>query len=291
MTYQDIIRQLSTIYDTGEAKAIARLLLEQRFGLSMTDILCGKVNELSADDQQELQKMMERLLRAEPIQYVLGETMFCGRPFHVAPGVLIPRPETEELCRWVVAEASPSTHILDIGTGSGCIAITLAAAIEDCQVTAWDISDAALRIADGNGRRNHVHVQFEKKDILKAIPSTTGNRQLATAWDIIVSNPPYIYRKESSQMARNVLDYEPQEALFAPDDAPDAMYQAIGRYAAETLRPGGNLYLEMNPMLTEAVAAYLQGLGLEQIELRNDQFGKLRFIKATKTTYSYEGNH
>lgn len=284
MTYQDIIRQLSALYETGEARAIARLLMEQRFGLTMADVLCGKVSELSADDQQELQKIMKRLLQAEPIQYVLGEAWFCGRSFHVAPGVLIPRPETEELCRWVLESAASdgtgtsSPRILDIGTGSGCIAITLAAELQGSRVTAWDISDEALRQAAANARSTLVEVAFEKKDVLRCSP-TAGE-----AWDIIVSNPPYIYRRESVAMARNVLDYEPHEALFAPGDKPDAMYQAICRYAGQTLRPGGSLYLEMNPMLTEAVAAYLPTVGMQQVETRNDQFGKQRMVKATKTT-------
>ena len=265
MTYQDIIRQLSALYETGEARAIARLLMEQRFGLTMADVLCGKVSELSADDQQELQKIMKRLLQAEPIQYVLGEAWFCGRSFHVAPGVLIPRPETEELCRWVLESAASdgtgtsSPRILDIGTGSGCIAITLAAELQGSRVTAWDISDEALRQAAANARSTLVEVAFEKKDVLRCSPTAGG------AWDIIVSNPPYIYRRESVAMARNVLDYEPHEALFAPGDKPDVMYQAICRYAGQTLRPGGSLYLEMNPMLTEAVAAYLPTVGMQQV--------------------------
>ena len=202
----------------------------------------------------------------------------------MAPGVLIPRPETEELCRWVLESAASdgtgtsSPRILDIGTGSGCIAITLAAELQGSRVTAWDISDEALRQAAANARSTLVEVAFEKKDVLRCSP-TAGE-----AWDIIVSNPPYIYRRESVAMARNVLDYEPHEALFAPGDKPDVMYQAICRYAGQTLRPGGSLYLEMNPMLTEAVAAYLPTVGMQQVETRNDQFGKQRMVKATKTT-------
>ena len=175
-------------------------------------------------------------------------------------------------------------RILDIGTGSGCIAITLAAEIKDSRVTAWDISDAALEIARENAVKAHVNVTFEKKDVLKAAALAATESPLATGeWDIIVSNPPYIYRKESELMAQNVLDYEPHEALFAPDDDPEAMYKAIGRYAAATLLPGGSLYLEMNPQLTEEVAANLQEIGLGQVEMRHDLFGKLRMIKATKT--------
>ena len=276
MTYHDIIQSLRTVYEEGEAKAIARMLLEERFGLSMTDILCGKVSELSADNQQELRKMTERLLQSEPIQYVLGEAVFCRRSFRVAPGVLIPRPETEELCRWVKTEV-PEPQILDIGTGSGCIAITLAADIPGSRVTAWDISDDALFIARENAQRLKVEVVFEKKDLFR-------EQQPVARWHVIVSNPPYIFHEESQQMERNVLDYEPHEALFAPDNDPNAVYEAIGRYAATALYPGGSLYLELNPIIAEDVANSLRKLGLSSVELRKDQFGRQRFIKATKTT-------
>ena len=276
MTYHDIIQSLRTVYEEGEAKAIARMLLEERFGLTMTDILCGKVSELSADNQQELRKMTERLLQSEPIQYVLGEAVFFRRSFRVAPGVLIPRPETEELCRWVKTEV-PEPQILDIGTGSGCIAITLAADIPGSRVTAWDISDDALFIARENAQRLKVEVVFEKKDLFR-------EQQPVARWHVIVSNPPYIFHEESQQMERNVLDYEPHEALFAPDNDPNAVYEAIGRYAATALCPGGSLYLELNPIIAEDVANSLRKLGLSSVELRKDQFGRQRFIKATKTT-------
>lgn len=290
MTYEDIINQLGTLYDRGEAKAIARLLLEEGYGLSVTDILCGKVNELSSDCQQDLRKKVARLTKAEPIQYVLGTTIFCGRRLTVGPGVLIPRPETEELCRWVISmestrlcnEGKVAPTVLDIGTGSGCIAITLAAELQGSRVTAWDISDRALSIARENTRRCEADVRLFRQDVLEACVDDTKACEDGL-WDVIVSNPPYIYRSEAHQMARNVLDYEPDEALFAPNDAPDAMYEAIGRYAALTLRHGGSLYLEMNPLLTKQVATYLQDLGLEQVELHHDQYGKQRFVRSVKT--------
>lgn len=277
MTYEAFWKPLRRRYDDAEAKAVARMVLEVSCGLTMTDIVCGKTEE---QDEAGLTRLQARLLTGEPVQYVLGQADFCGRTFHVEPGVLIPRPETEELCRWAAecCRQQASARLLDIGTGSGCIAITLAAELQGSRVTAWDISDEALRQAAANARSTLVEVAFEKKDVLRCSP-TAGE-----AWDIIVSNPPYIYRRESVAMARNVLDYEPHEALFAPGDKPDVMYQAICRYAGQTLRPGGSLYLEMNPMLTEAVAAYLPTVGMQQVETRNDQFGKQRMVKATKTT-------
>ena len=151
MTYEELWHRLTPLYEPGEAKAIVRLLLDERYGLSWADVLGGKVTELSANDQTELEKMMLRLENGEPIQYIIGVADFCGRQFRVAPGVLIPRPETEELCRWIISQKgqSPLCEILDIGTGSGCIAITLTLELPDAKVTAWDISDDALRIASG----------------------------------------------------------------------------------------------------------------------------------------------
>ena len=139
MTYETLCHRLTTCYDAGEAKAIVRWVLDVRFGLSLADILCGKVTQLSADDQAELEKIMRRLEKGEPVQYIIGVADFAGRQFHVAPGVLIPRPETAELCGWVVSEAKHTSKLLDIGTGSGCIAITLAAELSHAHVSAWDI--------------------------------------------------------------------------------------------------------------------------------------------------------
>ena len=275
MTYEELWHRLTHIYDAGEAKAVVRWVLDVRFGMSWTDILCGKVTELSAHDQTELEKIMQRLEKGEPIQYIIGVADFCGRQFHVEPGVLIPRPETAELCRWIVDDVSQSAPaILDIGTGSGCIAITLALDIPDSRVTAWDISEPALRIARQNAATAGAAVALERCDAL--CPTAFA------PWDIIVSNPPYIYSKERAAMTRNVLDYEPREALFAPDDNPLLFYQRIADYARRTLTPGGSLYFELNPLLADAVSDYLQRCGLRQPQIREDQFGKRRFIKANQ---------
>lgn len=287
------------IYDEGEAKAIVRLLLEVRFKMSYTDILCNKVTQLSVEDIGILKKMMQRLEQGEPIQYVLGQADFYGRTFHVAPGVLIPRPETEELCAWITqdmddntsafsslpsstdtAERSDSdgkTSILDIGTGSGCIAITLALNLPKVQVAAWDLSVAALKIAEDNARRLHAKVDFSRQDALKA--SEDHDR-----WHIIVSNPPYICRKESGEMNPNVLEHEPDMALFVPDDNPLLFYQAIATYAGKALEPDGSLYFEINPTYVEEMKTMLTEAGLHDITVRQDQFGKPRMMRARKQT-------
>ena len=276
MTYEEFWHPLQTLYDTGEAKAIARTVLEVCFNLTMTDILCGKVTQLSANDQNKLEKILQRLLTGEPVQYVLGEADFGGKTFLVEPGVLIPRPETYELCEWVLEERG--INILDIGTGSGCIAITLALGIPEAKVTAWDISDKALKIAAENAKRANVNVSFEQVDILAPLPFTLHPSPLT--YDIIVSNPPYILNKERARMERNVLDYEPELALFVPDDDPLLFYRAIARYAIRALKPDGRLFFEINPLCINDLQQMLNNEGFSHTEVRNDQFDKQRFIKA-----------
>ena len=278
MTYEELWHRLTPLYETGEAKAIARWVLDVRFGLSMTDILCGKVTELSSNDQTELEKIMLRLEKGEPVQYIIGVADFFGRSFHVAPGVLIPRPETAELCEYVLSSRKTEEKILDIGTGSGCIAITLALEIPDSQVTAWDISDDALRIAQENANALGANVAFEKRDILDTSLFTFHQATFTT----IVSNPPYIKPSERDGMDKNVLDYEPETALFAPEENPIIFYQRIGDYALRSLISGGQLYFELNPQTADAVDDYLNKIGFQETEIRQDQFGKQRFLKAKK---------
>ena len=275
MDYETLWHRLTPLYEISEAKAIVRWVLDVRFGLSMADILCDKVNQLSADDQKELETMTQRLEKGEPVQYIIGMADFCERQFHVAPGVLIPRPETEELCRWITQKNRPSVlSVLDIGTGSGCIAVTLALEMPKAKVTAWDISDETLRIAQKNAQTLGAEVTFEHQDIL--------NVSLHDKYDLIVSNPPYIQPKERDGMGKNVLDYEPHQALFAPEEEPIIFYQRIGDYAWQSLNPGGALYFELNPLTAHEVSDYLHHLGFSEIEIRQDQFGKQRFLKATK---------
>ena len=273
MTFEEFWRPLTAIYEAGEAKAIARLVMEVRFGLSMTDVVCGKTG-----DETEMQALRQRLLTGEPVQYILGEADFGGRTFHVEPGVLIPRPETFELCQWIMDDEKKRDHkgvsILDIGTGSGCIACTLAADIPDAEVTAWDISEDALRIASENAKRANIHVSFEKVDVLNT------PHLYKEGLDVIASNPPYICNKERATMERNVLEHEPELALFVPDDDPLLFYRTIARYAAKALMPGGALYFEINPLYVNEMQQMLSDEGFSNTEVRNDQFGKQRFTKS-----------
>ena len=268
MSYEELWKPLTKLYDAREAKAIARLVLEERFGLTMADVLCGKTG-----DDAVLRHIQQRLLQGEPVQYVLGVAEFGGRQFRVAPGVLIPRPETLELCQWV--EEERGTTILDIGTGSGCIACTLAAELPEAQVTAWDISEAALSVARENAKRTNVHVSFEQVDALN-IPLTPDK------WDIIISNPPYICEQERATMERHVLDYEPSLALFVPDEDPLLFYRAIADYARQSLTAGGSLFFEINPLYAGQLKSLLSAMSYHHIEVRDDQYGKPRMIKAQR---------
>ena len=275
MKYEELWEPLTTIYDSGEAKAITRYLLEIRYGLTMTDILCGKVESLS---EEELKVLLNRLLKGEPVQYVTGVAEFGGRRFHVEPGVLIPRPETAELCQWIIDERGERKDerggsILDIGTGSGCIACTLAAELPGSKVTAWDISDEALRIAQENAQNIGVNICFEEVDILSISPSSQ--------WSTIVSNPPYICNKEREGMEQNVLDHEPSLALFVPDEDPLLFYRAITRFAKTALKDGGNLYFEINPLYAQQLEQLMQEEGFSDIRFRYDSFGKQRFACGT----------
>ena len=279
MTYNELWHLLAPLYGDGEAKAIARLVFEVRFGLSMSDICLGKDTQLSANNQMELKGIADRLLEQEPIQYVLGQTDFCGRAFMVNEHVLIPRPETEELCRWITSQDTcPRVRLLDIGTGSGCIAITLAAMYPKAEVTAWDISPEALEVARENAKRTHVHVSFEQVDALN-IPHSSF---LTSHFSFIISNPPYICNKELACMEANVVEHEPHTALFVPDDDPLLFYRAIAQYGQTALEPGGWLYFEINPLYAQPLSDMLRMMLYHDIELNLDQYGKQRMIRAKR---------
>ena len=275
MTFRDICQLLCCRYDEGEARAVARYLLEVGYGLSMSDILCGAVEQLP---QAELKEKMQRLADGEPVQYVVGTAEFCGRRFHVAPGVLIPRPETAELCQWIIEETRGGLPILDIGTGSGCIAITLALDIPNAEVEAWDISLEALTIAHKNANTLNANVTFKEKDIIKCSIAPVLAEQKVS---VIVSNPPYIVPSESSAMSDSVLNHEPNIALFTPEDDPLKFYRAINDYAKTALLPQGKLYFEINPLFAQQLEALLKEQGFGDITFKNDQYGKQRFVKAT----------
>ena len=281
MKYETLWRRLSGIYDTDEAKAIVRWVLDERFGFSLTDIVCGKLDEMSQAECDALEEMMSRLEQGEPVQYVLGVAEFCGRRFHVAPGVLIPRPETGELCRMISqGDGSFVISVLDVGTGSGCIAITLALEMPVAKVTAWDVSDEALEIAKKNAEALKADVTFEKRDALDSSLLTLHSS--LPLWDAIVSNPPYVCEKEAAEMERHVLEHEPHLALFVPDDDPLRFYRAIAEYGVTALKPNGLLYFELNPLYAHETEAMLKKLGYVETEIKQDQFGKQRFLKAKK---------
>ena len=280
-TYQEFWQSLTPLYDAGEAQAIVRTVLDVEYGMTLTDIICGKVNELSSDEERNLEEIITRLQNGEPVQYVLGEADFAGRTFHVEPGVLIPRPETAELCQWIEEEVSSleaddPKQILDICTGSGCIAITLGLNIPNSEVTGWDISEDALRIAQGNVEMLKAgNVRIEYQDALM-LPKA------AEAADIIVSNPPYICEKEKADMEKNVLEHEPSIALFVPDEDPLKFYRAIAEYASSALKSEGALYFEINPIYEKETREMLEELGFKDIETKEDAFGKKRMMKAKK---------
>ena len=280
MKYEDIWKPLVCRYGEKEAKAITRYLLEVGYGLSMTDILCGATEQLPPDEMGE---NLRRLLKGEPVQYVVGKAEFGGRTFKVTPDVLIPRPETYELCQWVVEEKREERReerdfsVLDIGTGSGCIAITLALDIPDAQVEAWDISEGALSIARQNVKDLHAHVDFKQVNVLGSLPKQGGPE-----WVFIISNPPYICKKEAASMEQHVLDHEPHQALFVPDEDPLVFYKAIGQYACHALANHGYLFFEINPLYATEITKMLDEMGFFEIETRKDQFGKVRFVRARK---------
>ena len=297
-TYQQFWQSLTPLYDAGEAQAIVRTVLDVEYGMTLTDIICGKVNELSSDEERNLEEIITRLQNGEPVQYVLGEADFAGRTFHVEPGVLIPRPETAELCQWIEEEissldADDPKQILDICTGSGCIAITLGLTIPNSEVTGWDISEDALRIAQGNVemlKARNVRIEYQDALMLPkaaeaaeaAEISEATESSLSKSWNIIVSNPPYICEKEKADMEKNVLEHEPSIALFVPDEEPLKFYRAIAEYASSALKSEGALYFEINPIYEKEAREMLEELGFKDIKTKEDAYGKKRMMKAMK---------
>lgn len=279
MTYNEICHRLAGVYDEREAKAMSRALIEDMFGFTLADILCGELDRLTAVDNQRLSDAVERLEQMEPLQYVTGKAPFAGRTFHVEPGVLIPRPETEQLCSLVAGDinapansgtaADSGANILDIGTGSGCIAITLTLDIRLSRVTAWDISNDALAIAKENAARLGAKVDFKLQDAL----TPPADVEL---WDAIVSNPPYICDSERNDMSENVLAHEPHQALFVPDGDPLLFYRSIAQYGKKALKHGGKLYFEINERYARETEDMLREMGYDEVHTIKDIFGKDR---------------
>lgn len=270
-----------------EAKAIALLLMEKVCGMTTTDVLTGQDGTAPTPQEMKALNMAEQVANGMPVQYALGEADFCGMTFRVAPGVLIPRPETEELVDWIVKDSQPSTancqlstvNYLDIGTGSGCIAIALAKRMKEAAVSAWDISPTALHIAQENAARNNVQVTFSQVDVLAPID---WEHIHSNSFDCIVSNPPYICEEEAQEMERHVLEHEPHLALFVPNDDPLLFYRRIGVLGLELLRQNRALYFEINRRFGQETVAMLEALGYLHVELRQDCFGNDRMIKAIK---------
>lgn len=268
--------ELNAYYDSREIEGMTRIIFEDVLLWQPIDIVMRENEQLPEFFNNRLGKIIERLKCFEPLQYILGKARFHGHSFAVTPAVLIPRPETEQLVDMIIDENPDSDlEVLDIGTGSGCIAISLARALKFAQVTATDIYPTALEVAKQNATALKTRVKFIEQDIHTC-------RAPSEAWDIIVSNPPYITEQEKTVMERNVLDYEPHSALFVPDDDPMLFYRPITAYSCRALKNGGRLYLEINRAMGNLVGETLQRAGLSNIQVHNDFNGNNRFITATK---------
>lgn len=281
MTIQDFrdtfVSTLSGTYSSEEVHAMLYRALEHYLGLSRMEVALSRKQNLRDSQRLLLEETLERLQRQEPIQYILGKTEFYELELHLNSATLIPRPETEELVRWIVEEGKnlPSPKVLDIGTGSGCIAIATAKNLSAAKVQALDFSIQALEMATSNAKRNQVEVDFYHQDIL-------GPQGLREKYDIIVSNPPYVRELEKAEIETNVLGYEPHAALFVSDQDPLIFYRKIAALAIVNLHPKGLLFLEINQYLGKETVALLKDAGFKSVELRQDMFGKDRMIKAQK---------
>ena len=297
--------QGSPLYDEREVRALADLLLEEVCGITRTDRLMHPERVLTAEERSRLSSIVARMEQGVPVQQALGHAWFYGARFEVSPDVLVPRPETAELVDWIVTDlrsrsaelsvaipsASMPLTICDIGTGSGCIAISLARLFEDAKVLAIDISSAALNIARRNACQQNVdNLQFAQIDVLgyvdnldSNIEKTAQNNSFPQGYqqlDIIVSNPPYVCRNEAAQMSEIVLEHEPEVALFVPDYDPLLFYRAIARLGQRHLKKGGSLYFEINTAFGEATCQLLRQMGYRDVKLRRDITGRDRMVKA-----------
>ncbi|HVG42624.1 MAG TPA: peptide chain release factor N(5)-glutamine methyltransferase [Chitinophagaceae bacterium] len=286
-------QQLQTIYDEGEAASITALVLEHITEQPRMERMSKNEYKLSEDKEQNLKEITSRLLKHEPVQYILGEAYFAGLKLFVDRDVLIPRPETEELIHWIIedvkkgsknvfiqnkgeADATDYLKILDVGTGSGCIALSLKNSLPKAEVWGCDTSDAALNIARRNGSALDIRVDFVGLDFLDPLQ----RKQLPTV-DIIVSNPPYIPKKESTTLLQNVVAYEPHLALFVPDNDALVFYKALAQFGRDRMYKNGTIYCEINEALGKEVIALFNTYGYNSVEIRKDMQGKNRMIKAT----------
>lgn len=278
LAYQRLLLQLYHLYDNRESRMIADMVVEHVTGQRKIDRIMYKDIPVSKEQETKLEKLTEDLLNHKPIQYVLGEAWFMGKKFFVNEHVLIPRPETEELVQWIIEETRiiNATSLIDIGTGSGCIPVSIKSALPGLEVSAIDISKEALSVADINAKMNAASIELLNCDILNSKDWEPLKR-----FDIVVSNPPYIRRSEARDMQKNVLHYEPEIALFVDDHTPILFYQAIAQFCKKHLNKGGRIYFEINEALGREVSAMLKNEGFEGIECKKDMQGKDRMIKAT----------
>lgn len=271
-----IRRTLQESYSAQEAANLSRIVCCEMLGQSTIDYYLGKDIILSPKERQDLDSILARLRNFEPIQYIQGIARFLERSFHVAPGVLIPRPETEELVEAMLREVPSDARILDIGTGSGCIAVSLSKALPDARVTAWDISSDALSIARRNNDELQASVGFVQRDVLTYVPDA------GECYEAIVSNPPYVTESEKEAMERNVLDWEPFSALFVPDNDPLLFYRRIAELGRTMLVSGGRLYFEINRAYGEATVTILCGQGYANPRILKDISGNDRIVIAER---------
>lgn len=279
MTTDEIVARmrarLKDTFEPQELNAVVNLVLGDVLHYSPVDVVLRGTFEQDDVLAGRIEAITTRLLKHEPLQYILGHARFHGHEFKVTEATLIPRPETELLVDMIVDQNPASDlNVIDLGTGSGCIAVSLARALKYAHVTAVDNSAAALQVAQGNARSLHTRVDFRQQDMLNMPPEPS-------AWDIVVSNPPYVCQSEKAAIAPNVLDYEPASALFVPDDDPLLFYRAIARYAAASLKPGGKLYLEINQRFGRQVQQLLYDAGLHDAAVARDQYGRWRYAWAT----------
>ncbi len=274
---RDMQMRLVPVYGEGEAKAMVRLIFHSLKGWSLTDMMIHSDNPASEYLIQKTDGILNRLMKFEPIQYILGEAYFYGMTFKVTPATLIPRPETEGLVDMIVKEnqGEKDLSVLDIGTGSGAIAIALSRNLPFSEVSAIDISPEALEIAEENAQNLHAQIAFINADVFSFMPKPG-------TLDIIVSNPPYIDESEKDDMEPNVVDYEPHQALFVPDSSPLLYYSRITDIAETGLRSNGRLYLEINPRHADELKTNLEKAGFADVTILNDINGKRRFINCSK---------
>ena len=267
---------LSQLYCEQEIESISKLIFEKVLGFSRLQVHLNQHETISSANLTQITEIVNRLIQFEPIQYILGETEFYGLPLKVNPAVLIPRPETEELVDWIIHDCSRiNPIILDIGTGSGCIPIALAKNLTGATTEGWDISADALKVAEKNAEINQVKVNFICTDVL--ILDYAEQQQ---KYDLIVSNPPYVTPSEQLSMLKNVVDYEPHVALFVPETDPLIFYRTIAEIAINALKPGGQLYFEINEQFGNETVDLLSLKGFKNIILKKDINGKERMIKA-----------